>query len=122
MTHPQQAAELQGFDSVAGHEQPVHSAQPLQHGGDVRERVKEEPETAELHQVPQLIRQTAQVIPIQTESLQATREENTGVKSAFIWNLSHGPHASGNTVKHHCPNEAVELYKIWQPVLTFKKI
>lgn len=98
VTHPQQATELQGFDSVAGHEQPVHSAQPLQHGGDVRERVKEEPETAELHQIPQLIRQTAQVIPIQTESLQATKEENVS-KNAFIRNLSHRPHASGNTVR-----------------------
>lgn len=77
MTHPQQAAELQGFDSVPGHEQPVHSAEPLQHGGDVRERVEGEPETAELHQVAQLIRQRAQVIPIQRESLQTGREKNT---------------------------------------------
>lgn len=83
MTHPQQAAELQGFDSVPGHEQPVHSAEPLQHGGDVRERVEGEPETAELHQIPQLIRQRAQVIPIQRESLQAGREKNTFENTSF---------------------------------------
>lgn len=77
VTHPQQAPELQGFDLVPGHEQPVHSAEPLQHGGDVRERVEGEPETTELHQIPQLIRQRAQVIPIQRESLQTWREKNT---------------------------------------------
>lgn len=69
MAHSGQTAKLQSLHLVSGHGQPVHRAQPLQHGGDVGKVVEGEAQAAKLSQASQLLWQRAQVIAIQGEGL-----------------------------------------------------
>lgn len=82
VAHSSQSTQVQALHPVSCHGEPVHGAQPLQHGGDVSEVVERQPETVELSQAGSLFGEEAEVVSIQRQRLQATRwrtENNSSV-------------------------------------------